>query len=273
MNTTATRLLLPALALGSALLLPLTAQAHRGWILPAATTLSSEDAWVTFDGAISNDIFHTDYAPLRLNYLEVVGPNGEAVTVHNAHTGKYRSTFDLNLTERGTYRISAVNTGIFASWEENGERKRWRGSAEEFSNAVPRRAKKLEVTEFSRRLETYVTAGAPDESVFVIEGKGLTLVPETHPNDLFAGETARFRFLIDGKPAAGASVEVIPGGMRYRNHQDLETLTTDDDGYLSIQWPGAGMYWIGASYDDDQASRRGARRHASYSGTFEVLPD
>lgn len=270
---TTRRLLLPALALASAMLLPLSAQAHRGWILPAATTLSSEDAWVTFDAAISNDIFHTDYVPLRLDALEVIGPDGEAVPVHNAHTGKYRSTFDLNLTERGTYRITSVMTGVIASWDDNGERKRWRGRAEDYADAVPRRAKDLQATEFTRRLETYVTAGAPDETVFASDARGLALAPETHPNDLFAGEAARFRFLVDGQPAANAEVEIIPGGMRYRNHQALQTLITDKDGYVSIHWPEAGMYWIGVSYQDDQASLRGARRSVSYSGTFEVLPD
>ncbi|MCH8543444.1 MAG: DUF4198 domain-containing protein [Alcanivorax sp.] len=264
---------LASLLLTGAALLPLSAQAHRGWILPAATTLSSEDAWVTFDAAISNDIFHTDYAAMRLNSLTVAGPDGEAVEVHNAHTGKYRSTFDLNLVARGTYRITSNNSGIFATWEENGERKRWRGNVAEMGSALPDNAENLQVTEFSRRLETFVTAGAPDNTVFDGDRSGLTLQPDTHPNDLFDTETARFRFLIDGEPAAGVEMEVIPAGMRYRNAQDMQTLTTDEEGYVEITWQGAGMYWLGASYSDDKASIPGARRNASYSGTFEVLPE
>lgn len=42
------------------------ASAHRAWILPGATVLSSEEPWVTFDAAISNDIFYTDYYPIAL---------------------------------------------------------------------------------------------------------------------------------------------------------------------------------------------------------------
>ncbi|MBZ2189807.1 DUF4198 domain-containing protein [Alcanivorax sp. JB21] len=264
---------LTGLLLASAALLPLSAQAHRGWILPAATTLSSDDAWVTFDAAISNDIFHTDYAPMRLASLTVTGPDGEPVTVHNAHTGKYRSTFDLNLLERGTYRITSNNAGVMATWEENGERKRWRGDAAGLDGAVPDNAENVQITEFSRRLETFVTAGAPDNTVFDGDRAGLTLQPETHPNDLFDTETARFRFLIDGEPAEGVEIEVIPAGMRYRNQQAMQTLTTDKEGYVAITWQGAGMYWLGASYGDDRSSIPGARRNASYSGTFEVLPE
>ena len=261
------------LLLAGAALLPLSAQAHRGWILPAATTLSSDDAWVTFDAAISNDIFHTDYAPMRLNSLTVASPDGKPVAIHNGHTGKYRSTFDLNLVARGTYRITSNNSGVIASWEENGERKRWRGNAAELDGALPDEAENLQVTEFSRRLETFVTAGAPDNTVFDGDRTGLTLQPDTHPNDLFDTETARFRFLIDGEPAAGVEMEVIPAGMRYRNQQDMQTLTTDEEGYVEITWQGAGMYWLGASYRDDKASIPGASRNASYSGTFEVLPE
>ena len=259
--------------LAGATLLPLSAQAHRGWILPAATTLSSDDAWVTFDAAISNDIFHTDYVAMRLTGLTVTGPDGKSVAIQNPHTGKYRSTFDLNLLERGTYRITSSNAGVMATWEENGERKRWRGEASELDSAYPKSAENVQVTEFSRRMETFVTAGAPNDTVFNGDRTGLTLQPETHPNDLFDTETARFRFLIDGEPAAGVEIEVIAGGMRYRNQQAMQTLSTDENGYVDITWQGAGMYWLGASYRDDNASIPGAHRNAGYSGTFEVLPE
>jgi len=44
------------LALLLALALPNAAQAHRVWLLPAATVLSGDEPWVTFDAAVSNDI-------------------------------------------------------------------------------------------------------------------------------------------------------------------------------------------------------------------------
>ncbi len=51
-------------------LLPLAAQAHRVWILPDATLLSGDDPWVTFDAAVSNDIFYTDHHPYALDRIE-----------------------------------------------------------------------------------------------------------------------------------------------------------------------------------------------------------
>lgn len=252
--------------------LPLNANAHRAWILPAATVLSSENAWVTVDAAISNDIFHTDYHAMDLSGIKVFNPKGEEVAMQNPSKGRYRSVFDVELTDNGTYKIASASQGAFAIWEENGERKRWRGALQDLGQAVPKKAKKVQLTETHRRLETFVTNGAPTTEVLAITQKGLELAPHTHPNDLFATETARFQLLIDGKPAAGAEVEVIPGGMRYRDAQNAIHTTADKEGYIHITWPQAGMYWLSASYEDNKAKTRNANRRASYTATFEVLP-
>lgn len=273
------KLLKIASVVAISLALPLAAQAHRGWIVPAATVLSGDDPWVTFDAAISNDIFHADHAPMRLNGVSAIGPDGKAVELQNGATGKYRSTFDLNLTQRGTYKVFTASGGLNARWEtEDGERRFWppRGQtpdAAEFAKAVPAKAKNLEVSQSSRRMETFVTAGSPSDTVLKPTNVGLELVPVTHPNDLFAGEKAEFGLIIDGQPAAGAKVTVIPSGMRYRNGQDAIEVETDKNGKFAITWPAAGLYWLSASYRDNQAKVPATSRSGSYVATFEVLPE
>ncbi len=273
--------LLPTLSLSLLLAagsLSTTANAHRSWILPAATVHSSEEPWVTFDAAISNDIFHIDYRPMRLDDVKALAPDGSHIELQNPHTGKYRSTFDLNLTQRGTYKIYTASHGLTARWEtEDGERRSWppRGSSPDpagFQENVPQQAKNLQITESSRRQETFVTAGVPDEAVFEPQNQGLELVPITHPNDLFAGETAQFSFLIDGKPAAGVEVTVIAGGVRYRDSQDEILVKSDKQGVVEVTWPQPGMYWLEASYQDEAASPPAQQRRGSYIATFEVLP-
>lgn len=262
----------------TALLAPLSTQAHRAWILPAATVLSSDDPWVTFDAAISNDIFHTDYRPMGTDNLVALSPSGNEIDIQNASTGKYRSTFDLQLSERGTYKVFSASQGLSASWEtEDGERRRWPGRGQSYSEAgfkanVPADARNLEVVQTSRRQETFVTAGIPDDTVLEPTGRGLELVPETHPNDLYSGETATFRFLIDGEPAAGTDIIVLAGGMRYRDGQDEITVQTDAKGFVDITWPSAGMYWLEASYEDKRAKAPATQRRGGYVATFEVLP-
>lgn len=265
-------------ALLAVLLIP-AAHAHRAWIVPAATVLSGDDPWVTFDAAISNDIFHADHAAMRLESAKAIGPDGKEVPLQNAATGKYRSVFDLNLQQKGTYKVTSYGGGLRARWEtEDGQRRGWpargvQATAESFAKEVPKKAKNLEVSYGSRRMETFVTAGSPNTTVFKPTNKGLELVPVTHPNDLFSGETAEFKFLIDGKPAVGAKVEIIPAGMRYRNQQDNISLQADKKGSISVTWPQAGLYWMSVSYEDNKAEKPATKRSGSYVATFEVLPE
>ena len=259
-----------ALALAAGLTLP--AAAHRTWMLPSATVLSGQDPWITVDAAVSNDLFYFEHVPLRLDGLQVITPTGGEGKAENQATGKYRSTFDVHLDQPGTYKIAMAGGGIMAFWEENGQRKRWRGTAETFAKEVPANAEKLQVTENSRRMEIFATAGKPTDAVLKPTGKGLELVPVTHPNDLFAGEAATFQFVLDGKPAANLDVSVIPGGIRYRNDLGEMKLKTDKDGKLAVTWPQPGMYWMEAEVEDTNTSiKQAAKRRASYNTTLEVL--
>ena len=98
-------------------------------------------------------------------------------------------------------------------------------------------------------------------------------MPVTHPNDLFAGEEARFRVLADGEPAAGVEFEITRGGTRYRNAQEEILATTDANGEFTVTWPEAGMYWLEANLRDDRATLPQANaRRLGYVATLEVLP-
>lgn len=261
--------------LAAALLLALApaAEAHRAWLLPSATVLSGDDPWITVDAAISNDLFYFEHHPMRLDGLAVTAPDGSALMAENAATGKYRSTFDLHLAKRGTYRIAVVADGVFARYEENGKRKRWRGTLDRLAAEIPASAANLRVTASQRRMEVFVTSGGPTREVLAPSGKGLEMVPVTHPNDLFDGETATFKLLIDGRPAAGLAVSVIPGGIRYRDQLKEMKVTTGADGSFQVTWPQPGMYWLNATFRDDKPAQKDVNeRRASYTATLEVLP-
>ena len=262
-----------ALAIVGSFALP--ASAHKAWLLPSSTVLSGKgELAVTVDAAASNDLFYFDHRPLRLDNLVVTTPDGSQVAPENASTGKYRSTFDVALKASGTYRIALVMDGAFARYKVNGEQKRWRGSAAMLAKEIPADATDLVVTQSIRRLETFVTAGNPDEAALKPTGTGLEMQPVTHPNDLVEGEEAEFKLLLDGKPAAGVKVEIVRGGIRYRNQLGDTTITTDDNGVFKYTWPEAGMYWLEANVSDDKATLKDAKeRRAGYSATLEVLPE
>jgi uncharacterized GH25 family protein len=204
--------------------------------------------------------------------LQIIAPDGSKVTAQNGAIGRYRSTFDVQLSQKGTYKLAVANSGLFASWKEKGETRRWMGSAEAFAKDVPAKAEGLKVSQTNSRMEVFVTSGAPTIEVLAPTGVGLELKPVTHPNDLFAGEAAEFVFLLDGKPAADIEISVIPGGNRYRDELGEINAKTDADGKVSITWPEAGMYWLEAELTTDKGvSKPATERRASYSATLEVL--
>lgn len=277
------------LAVALCLGLPLTAQAHRSWMLPSATVLSGDDVWVTIDAAVSNDLFYFEHFPLRIanigaaettgsrggrpGSLVISAPDGAKVEPQNGSIGRYRSTFDVPLKQKGTYKLAVVNDGVFASFKEGGKTRRWRGSAEEFAKEVPANAEDLRASYMQSRMEVFVTAGKPTTDTLKTSGSGLELSPITHPNDLVAGTDARFRLLLDGKPAANLKVTVIPGGNRYRDKLGEMTLTTDADGKFSVKWPEPGMYWMEAVVRDENSPVKDVKqRRAGYIATLEVLP-
>lgn len=262
------------LALALAAAIPLTASAHKAWLLPSQTIVAGDNAWVTVDAAVSNDLFYFNHVPLALERLAITAPDGSRAESTNGATGKYRSVFDVELTQSGTYRIAMINTGLFANWEDaDGKPKRWRGTAAAFANEVPKDAKNLQVSQSLGRVETFVTHGAPNNTALKPSGDGLELVAVTHPNDLFAGEAATFALQIDGKPAAGLDLEIVRGGTRYRNAQNEIKVTTGTDGSFKVIWPEAGMYWLEVATEDGKTSvAQAKKRRLSYVATFEVLP-
>jgi len=265
-----------SLILAAALMaaLPFAASAHKVWLQPSQTVLSGNDPWITVDAAVSNDLFYFNHFPLSTNNIQITAPDGSQGQLQNPATGKYRSVFDVQLDQPGTWRIAHVNDGLFATWKDGKVLQRWRGNAQTFASEVPSNAVDLQVTQTLSRVETFVTNGNPNETALQPSHQGIELlVLEGHPNDLFAGETSRFRLLLDGQPRAGLEIEIVRGGTRYRNAQEEITLTTDEKGEFAVTWPQAGMYWLETGSEDDKTTApQASTRRLSYVVTLEVLP-
>ncbi|MBV7486784.1 DUF4198 domain-containing protein [Bordetella sp. BOR01] len=258
------------IAAALALALPAAAHAHDLWVLPSSTVLSGTGNWITVDAAVSNDKFYFNHAPLRLDNLAILAPDGKPAEAQNLNRGKLRSTFDLQLGEAGTYRIAVVNDGVFARWKQDGQPKRYFGKADGLAAALPAQAQDVEISESVGRVETFVTAGKP--SALKPVGKGLELVPVTHPNDLYTGETATFQMMLDGKPAADLAMTIVPGGSHYRDKVGEIEVKTGQDGKFQVQWPQPGLYWVEARTEDDKTSvPKASKRRLSYVATLEVL--
>ncbi len=251
-----------ALAAFTALATP-AAIAHRMWLLPSSTVVSGTDNWVTVDAAVSNDLFYFDHRPMG-TIPTITQPDGSEGKAEHHNVGEFRATFDVHLTQQGTYRIAVVNQGVFGRYTLNGETKMLpRGTTKaQLATAIPAGATDVQTSETLARNEIFVTQGAPTNTVFKPSGQGIELVPVTHPNDLVADEPATFQFLLDGKPAAGLYVTTILGNGRYRASQKQMDLRTDAAGKVTIKWPEAGMYWINVTPNAPQPEGEGPRPQA-----------
>lgn len=298
-----------ALSAAAAMGLALPAYAHNAWLLPSATVLSDTEQSITVDAGASTAPFEANHAAMNVDGIKVYAPDGSMGAAENVARSRYRSTFDVRIDKPGTWRIGIENTGVMGSFKVDGEQwmvGRRRGPGGGGPNAggpnaggpgaggsagapggrpridpsrivasvddIPANATDLDLTQMMGRNEFFVSAGEPSDTLFKPTGQGLEFVPVTLPTDLVSNEPGQFRFLIDGKPAAGLEVEVIPGGRRYRESDAAQKLTTDDQGLLTVQWPIAGMYWLNASLTDTSPSHpRAAKRRMSYTATLEVM--
>lgn len=277
------------------------AQAHNQWLLPSITVLSDTAQSVTVDAGASTAPFEANHAPLNVDGVKVWAPDGTAGAIENASRGRYRSTFDVKIDKPGTWRVGLENSSVSGSFKVNGEEwtvgRRRRGpggpggpgaggpgaGAPAAQPAAPSRnldsvdqipagATDLDLTEMRSRNEFFVTAGAPSDAVLKPIGKGLEFVPVTGPTDLVTDEPGKFRFLIDGKPAAGLKVDLIPGARRYRTADQAQELTTDAKGEITVKWPVAGFYWLSTSASDTKPSHpRATKRRMAYVATLEVV--
>ena len=260
--------------------LPMTAQAHRSWLKPSAVQVEGKAQWVTIDAATSEGIFDFDSFPLKLDGLTVIGPDGQPAAFEAPVTGHLRSTFDLQLNAPGTYRVTVANAAVMGSYVQAGETKRFRSPEADLAKTVPADATDVKLSRMYNRFDTFVTAGKGNDTALQPTGKGLEMVPVTHPSDLVLGEPATFKFLLDGKPLANLGVTVIPGGARFRNALKETVVTTDANGIATVNWTQAGNFLLTANYPprpqkpegEGSATDMPAQRYP-YTATFEVLPN
>ena len=264
--------------IASMVVLSTTATAHKRWILPSLFTVS-EQQWVAFDATVSNNIFYPDRA-WSLEQINVLTPDGSVGLIENKLEGHRRSTFDLNLNQSGTFRVSLGGENYFARYpkvdpkpDERSFNSIRAGNLEELKAKIPADAKDVKLLLSNSRLETYVTVGAPGVEVFKAENTGIELQPVTHPNDLYAGEKATFKFLVDGKAIKDLNVLMVWEGTRYRTDEQAITMKTDEAGVIEIDLSQAGRFLLEIEHSIEMPKEAEfAEKSFAYFGSFEVLP-
>lgn len=241
------------------------AHSHSRWLLPSHTSVSGEKpATVTIDSSVSNDIFHPDMAlggktdrllvgPIAVinksSQLMVTSPDGKSAQVELTNLVR-KSVASIDLNQSGTYRIFMdTPANDFTSYKnEKGEVKRFSGSKAQARVVLSKSITELKTMRVQVNVVTYVTRNDISENTILPTGKGMELAGIQHPNDLFVGEKAFFKLMINGKAAPeGIEVQAIPHGTRHRNQRGALKSVTDKQGSFSFDWPHAGFYLLEAN--------------------------
>lgn len=244
-------------------------QAHTPYLAPASFD-ASEGGLVTLDASFSETFFVPEVA-FDGSQFQVIGADGKASAPDKVVPLQSRVVVEHRLPRQpGTYRFSTGHRlgAVFRTWEVDGERRSSRDPAQK----MPAGAKLVSDFQSLTRAETYITVGAPTQAALEPYGKGLELVPVTHPGDLYVGETFTFEVRYDGRPLADQKVEITEAVWGSDRKPEIVVLTTDASGRADFRMEHAGN-WLALTRHRTKAPEGAAASEYSnsYTLTFRVL--
>jgi len=251
-----------------------SAQAISPYVLPLNFD-ARPGTTLTVDAGFTQKIF-IPATPLGDTSFFIIQPNGSHVPINTVHHLQTRTVLEYALptdekTARGTWRISSgPRLGrIFRSWEVNGKTER----ASSPEQALPAGAKLLTHYQTVGRAESYVTVGAPTREALKPHGKGLEIIPITHPSDLYTGESFEFIVHFDGQPVAGNTLDIYRSNTgRAESEHTAHSLTTDAQGRASFPLKQSGLYQAYVRHDSKAPKGAAAPTYGNrYALTFRVL--
>ncbi len=221
-------------------LAPSMANAHTPFLVPTSFEPLYE-GWVSLDAGFSEVFFVPEVAFDKGNF-QVLTPKGEWVAPGRLEQFKTRSVVEYQAKDEGTYRFTTGlrKAAIFRMYEVNGERKHSRDPKE----VLPKGAKILDHYQSATLAEAYVTLKKPTATALKPYNQGLEIVPVTHPNDVYAGESFAFQVLLDGKPLADNEVSLFTGYDGNEHEKPTQTTKTDKDGKAQLTIANVGTYLL-----------------------------
>ncbi len=228
-----------ALASTMMMLAPI-ANAHTPYLKPLSFEPVSRDS-MTLDASFAEQFFVPEVAISNAPF-EVEQPDGSIVPVETVVNLKTRNVLEQTLEQEGTYKFSTGKRlgAIFRVYDLNGERGSVRGNEE----PLPEGAVLTEHFQSVTSAVAYVTKKGPTEKVLAGTGKGLEIVPATHPNGLFAGDRFEFTLQYEGKPLAEQTVTVYFANDQFSEEADFQKLTTNSKGVASATLDKQGLYLL-----------------------------
>lgn len=257
---------LKPLLCSATLLLTFTATAHTPYLAPAS--FEPLGGWVTLDAAFAEKFFVPEVA-FDQSEFKVLQPDGKAITPKELFVGKTRTAVAHQLEQDGTYKFSTGQRfgAVFRSWQQDGKTHNSRDPKEQ----IPAGAKLTAHFQSVTLAETYVSKGAPSQTALKPSNKGLELVFQSHPNDLYIQSPIKATVLYNGKALAEQKVQVYPANSAEAETKASKELTTDKQGQLTFELDKAGTYLLLTRFRTDAPAGAKAPTYSySYSAVVEV---
>lgn len=222
------------------------ATAHDIYVWPSFFSASMEKAGhIPVDITASHTTFRPDFA-MPSEGMEVYGVDGKQMRRTGAYfEGMRRSTFDLPVSEGGTYALKYRSGPLYSTSYVIGrsdEPKFMRGNKEEVAAEIPSKAKNVKTTAYLSLGMAFVTNNAPSDAVLKGTGTGFELLPVTHPADYVTGEDIVIELHRDGKPVNGQAVVIELEGPAYRAQPVVFELESDKKGRVQFTPEHGGRY-------------------------------
>jgi len=231
-----------ALLLSALSALSIPALAHSPYLLPGNFKVAGYTAVLSAEISLTDNLFLPDRAAQYP--FSFTAPDGKTEGIPESAVYKLptRTLVEYKLTDAkdGTYKLTA-GPGISKtrSWEINGETKRTRDPNE----AMPAGAVLKSNSESHSSFDAYITIGKPEQlEIPKASGKGLEIVPVTHPNQLNVDTVFEFIVQNDGKPLAQHDVSISYSNMDYSGQSSRNAVKTDASGKVSYKLEKPGMY-------------------------------
>jgi uncharacterized GH25 family protein len=119
-------------------------------------------------------------------------------------------------------------------------------------------------------VETYVTRGASTSAALKPSGKGLELVPLTHPSEIYLDQGFAFELRLNGAPAKDLTLSLYRDGNVYDDKKIAAEIRTDAKGQAKVTLDRPGIYLLTASYPTGEAGGAPPAQRYVYSLTFEA---
>lgn len=258
----------------AALFTATSVEARTSYILPY--NFAPTEAYVTAEAATSENVF-TPEAALKVDSFQIIDDKGVA-TAAKGTPFKEVTLFESALPHDGTFRLTTGNQEmrVMQMVEVDGKWRPVRGPAKGAASqspqqpAIPVDAKTVTVKVMARA-DSYISLKKPSDALPPLEGKGLEIMPVSHPSRLFSGGVFDFTVMFDGKPLPAADFKIERGGDQYREASYAYSGTTAADGKTQVTFDTPGVYVIELSrkwQDGDQSDPK----NWAYSLTLEVAP-